>query len=122
MANINFTGRDEKSKNFEIIDSYWTFNEGYKDSVTYTELTYVRGGCVFVGILVELPGTHRVHLNEGDAPTAPLLLRLVDREEGLEEQIDNAVGDGLGVNSEASEQVVHVAHVPKLQRRHKVER
>lgn len=79
-------------------------------------LTYVSGGRVFVGVQVELPGGHGVHLDEGDAPTAPLPLRLVDREEGLEEQIDDAPGNRRGIDSQAGQQVVHVAHVPKLQR------
>lgn len=70
---------------------------------------------MFVGVLVELPRSHGVHLDEGDAPTAPLPLRLVDREEGLEEQIDNALGNRMGINSQAGQQVVHVAHVPKLE-------
>lgn len=70
---------------------------------------------MFVGVLVELPGSHGVHLNEGDAPTAPLPLRLVDGEEGLEEQIDDALGNRMGVDSQTSQQVVHVAHVPKLE-------
>lgn len=81
----------------------------------HTALTYVSGGCVFVGMLVELPGSHGVHLDEGDASTAPLPLRLVDGEEGLEEQIDNALGNRMGINSQTGQQVVHVAHVPKLE-------
>jgi len=79
-------------------------------------LTYVRRGCVSVHVLVELPGSHGVHLDEGDAAGAPLLLRLVDGEEGLEEQIDNALGNRLGIDSQAGKKVVHAAHVPKLER------
>lgn len=79
-----------------------------------TALTYVGGSRVFIGKLVELSGPHGVHLDEGDAATAPLLLRFVDREKGLKEQIDNAFGNGLGINGEAHQQVVHVAHIPKL--------
>lgn len=79
-----------------------------------TALTYVGGGCVYVGVLVELPGSHGVHLDEGDAATTPLLLRLVDREEGFEKEVDDALGDGLGVDSQASQQVIHVTHIPKL--------
>lgn len=56
-------------------------------------LTYVSGCCVFVNVLVELPGSHGVHLDESDAPAAPLLLRLIDREEGLEEQTDDPLAD-----------------------------
>lgn len=78
-------------------------------------LTYISGGCVLVSILVELPRSHGVHLDERDATTAPLPLRLVDGEEGLEEQIDNALGDRMGIDGQSSQQVVHVAHVPKLQ-------
>lgn len=78
-------------------------------------LTDISGGCVFVGILVELPRGRGVHLDERDATTAPLPLRLVDGEEGLEEQIDNALGDRMGIDGQSSQQVVHVAHVPKLQ-------
>lgn len=59
----------------------------------FRALTDVSGGCVFIGKLVEFSGSHGVHLNEGDAPTAPLFLRVIDREEGLEEQIDNSLGD-----------------------------
>lgn len=69
---------------------------------------------MFVGELVELPGSHGVHLEEGDAAAAPLALRVVDGEEGLEEQVDDALGDRMGVDSQAGQQVVHVAHVPKL--------
>lgn len=78
------------------------------------ELTYVGGGGVFVGVLVEFPRSHGVHLDEGDAATAPLFLWLVDGQEGLEKQINNALGDGMGIDSQAGQQVVHVAHVPKL--------
>lgn len=67
-----------------------------------------------MGELVELPGSHGVHLEEGDAAAAPLALRVVDGEEGLEEQVDDALGDRMGVDSQAGQQVVHVAHVPKL--------
>lgn len=70
---------------------------------------------MLVGILVELPRSHGVHLDERDATTAPLPLRLVDGEEGLEEQIDNALGDRMGIDGQSSQQVVHVAHVPELQ-------
>lgn len=42
-----------------------------------------------VNVLVELPGSHGVHLDQSDAPAAPLFLRLIDREERLEEQLDN---------------------------------
>lgn len=84
-------------------------------SIKATALTYISGGCVLVGILVELPGSHGVHLDERDATTAPLPLRLVDGEEGLEEQIDNALGDRMGIDGQSSQQVVHVAHVPELQ-------
>ncbi len=77
-------------------------------------LTYVSGRCVFVSKLVELPGSHGVHLDEGDAATAPLPLRFVDGEEGLEEQIDDAFGDRMGIDGQAGQQVVHAAHVPKL--------
>ena len=69
-----------------------------------------------VGILVELAGGAGVHLDQGDAAAAPLHLRLVDREEGLEEQVHDALGDGLGVHSQAGQQVVHVAHGPELER------
>lgn len=48
---------------------------------------------MFVGELVELPGSHGVHLDEGDAAAAPLPLRLVDGEEGLEEQVHDALGN-----------------------------
>lgn len=58
----------------------------------YAAPTYVSRGCVFVDTLVELPGSHRIHLDEGDAAAAPLPLRLIDREEGLEEQIGDALG------------------------------
>lgn len=44
----------------------------------HTALTYVSGGCVFVGMLVELPGSHGVHLDEGDASTAPLPLSVAN--------------------------------------------
>lgn len=80
-------------------------------------LTYVSGTCVYVDVLVELSGGHRVHLDQGDAPPAPLCCGLVGGEEGLEEQVDDALRDTLCVHSEASEQVVRVAHVPKLERR-----
>lgn len=69
-----------------------------------------------VGKLVEPPGSHGVHLEERDAAAAPLPLRLVDGEEGLEEQVHDAPGDGLRVDGQAGQQVVHVAHVPKLER------
>lgn len=69
-----------------------------------------------MGELVEPPGSHGVHLDERDAAAAPLALRLVDGEERLEEQVDDPFGDGLGVRGQAGEQVVHVAHVPKLER------
>lgn len=68
-----------------------------------------------VGMLVEPPGSHGLHLNEGDAPTAPLPLGLVDGEEGLEEQVNNALGNRMGIDSQTGQQVVHVAHVPKLE-------
>lgn len=70
-----------------------------------------------MGIQVELPGSHGVHLDEGDAPTAPLPLRIVDREEGFEEQIDDALGHRMGIDSQAGQQVVHAAHIPKLKSR-----
>lgn len=69
-----------------------------------------------VGELVELPGSRGVHLDQRDAAAAPLSLRLVDGEERLEEQVDDPFGDGLGVHGQAGEQVVHVAHIPKLER------
>lgn len=81
----------------------------------HTALTNVGGRCVFVGMQVELPGSHGVHLDKGDAPTAPLPLRLVDGEKGLEEQIDNAFGNRMGIDSQTGQQVVHVAHVPELE-------
>lgn len=68
-----------------------------------------------MGMLVELPGSHGVHLDEGDAPTAPLALGIVDGEEGLVEQIDNALGNRMGIDSQTGQQVVHVAHIPKLE-------
>lgn len=80
-------------------------------------LTDVGGGSVSVGKLVKLPGSHGVHLEERDAAGAPLLLQLVDREEGFEEQVHDAPGDGLRVDSQAGHQVIHVAHIPKLERR-----
>lgn len=43
--------------------------------------------------LVEFPGSHGVHLDEGDAAVTPLLLRLVDREERLEQQVDDTLGN-----------------------------
>lgn len=85
-------------------------------------LTDVSGSCMLVGKLVELSGSHGVHLNEGDAPTAPLFLWLIDRQEGLEEQIGNSFADWLWVNSQASQQVVHVANVPELENGGKGER
>ncbi len=68
-----------------------------------------------MGELVELPGSHGVHLDEGDAAAAPLPLRLIHGEEGLEEQIHDALGNRMGINRQAGQQVVHVAHVPKLE-------
>lgn len=79
-----------------------------------TALTYVGWSCVSVGMLIELPGSHVIHLDEGDAAAAPLSLRLVHREEGLEEQVDNALTDWLRIDGQTSQQVVHVAHIPKL--------
>lgn len=64
--------------------------------------------------LVELPGRHGVHLDEGDAPAAPLFLRFVDGEEGLKEQVHNPFGHRLRIYSQAGHQVVHAAHVPEL--------
>lgn len=69
-----------------------------------------------VGKLVKFPGSHGVHLDERDAARAPLLLRLVDGEEGFEEQVHDAPGDGLRVDSQAGHQVIHAAHIPKLER------
>lgn len=80
-------------------------------------LTDVGRGSVSVGKLVKLPGSHGVHLEERDAARAPLLLRLVDGEEGFEEQVHDAPGDGRRVDSQAGRQVIHVAHIPKLERR-----
>lgn len=54
-----------------------------------------------VGELVELPGGHGVHLDERDAAAAPLPLRLVDGEEGFEEQVHDPFGDGLRVHGQA---------------------
>lgn len=65
--------------------------------------------------LVEFPGSHGVHLDEGDAAVTPLLLRLVDREERLEQQVDDTLGNRVRVNGKAGQQVVHVAHVPELE-------
>lgn len=64
--------------------------------------------------LVEFPGGHGVHLNEGDAAVAPLLLGLIDREEGLEQEVDDTLGNRMRVNSQAGQQVVHAAHIPEL--------
>lgn len=69
---------------------------------------------MFTGKLIELSGRHGIHLAESDAAIAPLLVRFVDGEKGIEEQTDNAFGDRLGINGEARQQVVHVAHIPKL--------
>ena len=71
---------------------------------------------MFVGKLVELPSGQGVHLDERDAAAAPLPLRFVDGEEGLEEQVHDAPGDGRRVQGQAGQQVVHVAHIPKLER------
>lgn len=92
-----------------FVENKWCFSK------LHTALTYLSWGCVFVSILIELPGSHWIHLDEGDAPTAPLLLWLVDREKGLKEQIDNTLGDWMGINSQAGQQVVRVAHVPELE-------
>lgn len=110
MANISLT---EKQDTKIVVNSHYEC-KGINNSATFRALTYVSWGCVFVGELIELSGSHRVHLDESDASTTPLL-RLVDREKGLKEQIDNALGDGLGINSQAGQQVVRVAHVPKLE-------
>lgn len=67
-----------------------------------------------VDVQVELPGSHGVHLDEGDAAAAPLRLRLVDGEEGPEEQVGDALADALGVDGQAGQQVLHRAHVPEL--------
>lgn len=67
-----------------------------------------------VDVQVELPGSHGVHLDEGDAAAAPLRLRLVDGEEGPQEQVGDALADALGVGGQAGQQVLHRAHVPKL--------
>lgn len=82
------------------------------------EPTYVGGGSVFMGMLVEFPRSYGVHLDEGDAATAPLFLWLVDGQEGLEKQIDDALGYRVRIDSQAGQQVVHVAHVPKLGERY----
>lgn len=76
--------------------------------------TYVSGSGVFVGKLVELPGSHGVHLDEGDAAAAPLFLRFVDGEKGLKEQVHDPFGYGLRVYGQAGHQVVHAAHIPEL--------
>lgn len=111
MANISFTGREDKRMDERTTNatSFLAFCHAQ------AALTYVSGGCVFVGVLVELPGSHGVHLDEGDAATAPLRVRLVDREEGLEEQIHNAFRNRVGVDGQTGQQVVHVAHVPELE-------
>lgn len=70
-----------------------------------------------VDVQVELPGSHGVHLDEGDAAAAPLRLRLVDGEEGPQEQVGDALADALGVSGQAGQQVLHRAHVPKLARK-----
>lgn len=95
--------------------SHFIFLQSLIKGHIHTALTNVGGRCVFVGMQVELPGSHGVHLDEGDAPTAPLPLRLVDGEKGLEEQIDNAFGNRMGIDSQTGQQVVHVAHVPELE-------
>ena len=82
---------------------------------THTARTYVSWGSVPVSVLVELPGSHGIHLDEGDAPAAPLPLRLVDGEEGLKEQIHDTLGDRLGIGGQTGQQVVHAAHVPELE-------
>lgn len=84
------------------------------DGARLHSLTYVGWGCVHGCVLVELPGSHGVHLDEGDAATAPLPLSLVDREEGVEEEVDDALRDGLGVDGQTGQEVIHVAHVPEL--------
>lgn len=109
MANISFTAR----QNEESLNAHaWN---GVPTDLPRV-LTDVGGGGVSVGELVELPGSHGVHLDERDAAAAPLSLRLVDGEERLEEEVDDPFGDGLGVRGQAGEQVVHGAHIPKLER------
>lgn len=77
-------------------------------------LTDVGGVQVEVDVQVELPGSHGVHLDEGDAAAGPLRLRLVEGEEGLQEQVGDALADALGVDGQAGQQVLDRAHVPKL--------
>lgn len=67
-----------------------------------------------VDVQVELPGSHRVHLDEGDAAATPLCLGLADWEEGPQEQVGDALADALGVSCQAGQQVLHSAHIPKL--------
>lgn len=85
------------------------------DAHSNPELTDVSGGRVFVGALIEPSCCQSVHLDEGDAATAPLSLRLVDREEGLEEKFSDAFGDWRRIHCQAGKEVVHVANVPELQ-------
>lgn len=77
-------------------------------------LTDVGGRHKLVDVQVEDPGGHGVHLDEGDAAVAPLRIWLVDREEGLREQVGDALGDALGVDGHAGQQMLNGTHVPKL--------
>lgn len=77
-------------------------------------LTDVGGVQVEVDVQVEFPGSHGVHLDEGDAAAGPLRLRLIEGEEGLQEQVGDALADALGVDGQAGQQVLDRAHVPKL--------
>lgn len=59
-------------------------------SLTHTH-TYVGGCGVHVGVAIKLACGSGVHLDQGDAALAPHGLRLSEREEGAEEQVDDSL-------------------------------
>ena len=52
--------------------------------------TYISAGRVLVGVLIELPGSCVVHLDQCDAALTPYLLGLVHRQERVEDEVHQA--------------------------------
>lgn len=77
--------------------------------------TYVGAGGMLVGILVELPGSCTVHLDQCDTSLAPHLLWLVHRQKRIEDEAHQAPRHRPRVHFEANQNVLHGAYFPKLE-------
>lgn len=76
--------------------------------------TYIGGGSELIGILIELPGCSRIHLDQGDTALTPHVLGLGAGEEGVEQQVHDAPRHRPSVRLQLRQEVLHGTDVPEL--------